>query len=63
MGEPYKKGCKGGEDCSNEEHLCKIAGRKDFDRVRDVVKDSRYFCSKCGRAAHIDKHLCKPLEI
>ncbi len=63
VGEKHKKECKGGEDCSDEKHLCKIAGKKDFNRVRDIVREARYFCMKCGRAAHNNVNLCKPAEI
>jgi len=59
----YDKECKGGKDCKETSHLCKIAGRKDLELVRKLVKDSRFFCRKCGRAAHVPDNLCKPVEI
>jgi hypothetical protein len=27
------------------------------------VRDAKFFCRKCGRAAHEASNLCKPLEI
>ena len=63
MGEKYKKECKGGEDCDSADHLCKVAGKKDLELIRDLVRDARYFCRKCARSAHSDEHLCKPVEI
>lgn len=60
MGDKYKKGCKGGENCHEEGHLCRIAGRKDFALIKNLVKDPRYVCTKCGRAAHSNEHLCRP---
>lgn len=63
MGKKYKNDCKGGEDCHDNNHLCKIAGRKDLNYVRDLVRDSRFVCRKCGRAAHNNANLCKPEEI
>lgn len=63
MGEKKRGDCKGGEDCYNNDHLCKIAGRKDFELVRVLVRDAAYFCRKCGRAANRDARLCKPVKI
>jgi len=63
MGNKYDKDCKGGEDCLDDGHLCKIAGRRDLELVRKFVKDARYFCRKCGRASHSSDNLCKPVEI
>lgn len=55
--------CKGGENCHDKNHLCKVAAKKDIDRIRKIVKDAKYFCKKCGRAAHLEEHLCKPSKI
>ena len=63
MGTDYRKECRGGEDCGDERHLCKIAKNSAPDAVREIIKNARYFCSKCGRSAHNADNLCKPLEI
>ena len=63
MSKKSDKGCKGGEDCHDERHLCKIAGQRDYDLLRKLIKDVRYFCRKCGRAAHDASNLCQPSEI
>ena len=63
MGEKYDKDCKGGEDCHDDGHLCKIAGKKDLELVKKLVKDPGYICRKCGRATHNAENLCKPEEI
>ena len=55
--------CKGGENCHEENHLCKISARKDLDRVKKLVKDAAYFCKHCGRAAHDPENLCDPSKI
>jgi hypothetical protein len=55
--------CKGGKDCHEENHLCKIVIRKEFDRVREIVKDARYYCKNCGRAAYNEANLCKASRI
>ena len=63
MGTKYDKECKGGDDCNKAEHLCKIAKRGDLDQIREVIRDARFFCIKCGRSAHEAGNLCMPLDL
>ncbi len=63
MGNDYKNSCKGGEECRDDRHLCKVSKDNDLERMREIIKDAKYFCKKCGRSAHNAEHLCKPLEI
>jgi hypothetical protein len=63
VGKKYKKPCRDGEDCYDENHLCKIVKRGDLDLIRQLVKDSRFVCSKCGRTAHNVVNLCRPTTI
>ena len=63
MGRRYDKDCPGGNDCYDGAHLCKIAGKKDLELVRKLVKGALYFCRKCGRAALSPDNLCKPEEL
>ncbi len=63
MSKKSGKDCEGGEDCRDERHLCKISGQRDYDLVRELVRDARYFCRKCGRATHNASNLCKPSDI
>ena len=63
MGKHYDSDCKGGEDCSDEKHLCKVLKRNDLDSMRKLVRDAQYICRKCGRAAHDAANLCKPVEL
>jgi len=63
MGTKHSEECKGGEDCHDNMHLCKIVGKKDFDLLRDLVKESMYLCRKCGRTARNELNLCKPEDI
>jgi len=60
MGKGKDKPCKGGEDCNREEHLCRIAKREDIELLRQLAKDARFACHKCGRSAHDEKNLCRP---
>ncbi|MDF1526551.1 MAG: hypothetical protein RRA15_04830 [bacterium] len=55
--------CKGSDSCHEENHMCKIVIRQEFDRVREIVRDSEYYCKLCGRAAHNEANLCKPARI
>jgi len=63
MGKSYERDCKGGEDCTDEAHLCKIAKRGDLERIRELVRGARFFCRKCGRATRDPQNLCKPIDI
>jgi hypothetical protein len=31
-----------------------------LDDLAEIIRDPRFICRKCARAAHRDKHLCKP---
>jgi len=63
MGKGNDRPCRGGEDCNSEDHLCRVAKLEDAELIRQLVKDARFFCRKCGRAAHAEKNLCKPVKI
>jgi hypothetical protein len=47
--------------------LCELIDRKHlkkhFEEYLDLVRDARFVCKKCGRAAHKEKHLCKPAKL
>ena len=63
MGKGKDKPCKGGDDCRSEDHLCRIAKREDMELLRQLVRDARFSCRKCGRSAHDEKNLCKPVKL
>jgi hypothetical protein len=63
MNKKYDKQCMGGDDCKAEEHLCKLARRCEPDQIREIIRDARYFCRKCGRSAHEADNLCKPVDL
>jgi hypothetical protein len=63
MGKKHDKDCSGGEDCLDERHLCKIAKKSGPEKIRNIVKDAKYLCSKCGRAAREEVNLCKPVDL
>lgn len=35
----------------------------EIDKLAQIVCDPRYVCRKCARAAHKEKHLCKPIPL
>ena len=46
-----------------DEKICTISGvgdEIDLDRLRSLIKDSRYICSNCGRSASSAGNLCAP---
>lgn len=63
MGKKYDKECRGGDDCHEEIHLCKIARKSDPDQIREIIKNARFFCRKCGRSAHKAENVCKPVDL
>jgi hypothetical protein len=62
MGKGKDTPCKGGDDCTSEKHLCKVAKRADKEMISQLTRDARYVCRKCGREAHDEANLCKPVK-
>jgi hypothetical protein len=60
-----KKCQKGVVMSEKEKHLCKMKDdiKENFERYRQLVKDARFVCMKCGRVAHDEKNLCKPAPL
>ncbi|MFH1877677.1 MAG: hypothetical protein ABH883_02610 [Candidatus Omnitrophota bacterium] len=63
MGVKYLHACKGSDKCHTENHICQIVARRDMERIKKLVADSKYFCKNCGRAAHEKENLCNPSKI
>jgi hypothetical protein len=63
MGKERERPCRGGDDCDSESHLCKIARGEDPELIRPLVRNALFFCRKCGRAAHDEANLCRPMKI
>jgi len=56
--------CRGGTDCRETHHHCRMVTRRgDPEKLRPLVKDAKYFCKKCGRTAHKNENLCKPATL
>ena len=45
--------------------LCKKKDelKDSLSQYKKLVRDARFICKKCGRAAYDEKNLCKPVEL
>ena len=55
--------CKDENKYHVKNHLCQIIVDRDLDRIKKLVKDAKYYCKNCGRAAHNKGNLCHPSKI
>lgn len=50
-----------------DKKICKLVKedylKDDFKKYKELVKDSKYVCRKCGRTSKKEKRLCKAEEI
>ena len=45
-------------------HLCDMAKRGvDLNLYKALVKDAKFICKKCGRAAAKEENLCEPVPL
>ena len=49
-----------GKDRTLCEWLDKYDLKKHLEAYRELVRDPRFLCKKCGRVARREAHLCKP---
>jgi hypothetical protein len=49
----------------HQQHLCDMceSGRCSLDQVKELVKDSKFLCRKCGRTAVHEENLCEPVPL
>jgi len=51
----------------HEEHLCYLQNigfiESNFDEYKKLVRNPKYVCGNCGRAAAEEKNLCKPTKL
>ena len=40
--------CKGTQNNHDKNHICQIVANRDMGRVKELIKDSKYFCKNCG---------------
>jgi hypothetical protein len=46
-------------------HLCYLAESGDctLEEIKALVKDAKFVCKKCGRAAAAEENLCEPVPL
>ena len=45
-------------------HLCDMAKRGvDLNLYKELVKDAKFICKKCGRVAAKEENLCEPVQL
>ena len=59
MMKTVKGPCKGGDDCTDQEHLCKIEKRHDTALLAELMRTPEFLCRKCGRKARSAANLCR----
>jgi len=49
----------------HQKHLCYLAERGDCSlaEIKLLVKDAKFICKKCGRAAVAEENLCEPVAL
>ncbi len=54
------------QTCCGEDKLCALTCcpcSLDLEKIKTIVKDSKFICKVCGRAANSEKNLCQPVPI
>ncbi len=54
-----KNNCKG----SHSGHLCVLASKEEFDKVKELAANPKFICFNCGRVAECDSNLCNPMAM
>ena len=49
----------------HQKHLCYLAesGESTLEEVKALVKDAKFVCKVCGRAAATEENLCEPVPL
>jgi len=55
----------GGKPCAGDhlQHICKLAEDGKLEDIKQLVKDTKYICENCGRAANAEENLCSPIDV
>ena len=51
--------CKG----DHSGHLCVLVSEEQMDKVKELVRNPKFICFNCGRAADSDGNLCNPMPL
>jgi hypothetical protein len=54
-----------GPHIGHKMHLCEMAaeGRVTLEQMKSMVKDAKFICKNCGRAAAREENLCDPVPL
>jgi hypothetical protein len=47
----------------HKDHMCEFAKHHGVDDMRVRVKDAKFICEVCGRAANSKDYLCRPTKL
>jgi hypothetical protein len=47
----------------HEGHLCVLAGKELFERIKEITRNPEYICFNCGRVADCADNLCNPMPL
>ena len=51
----------------HDDHLCYLVNmgyiESSFNDYKELVRDAKFVCQKCGRSANSDENLCRPVKI
>jgi hypothetical protein len=47
----------------HKEHMCEYAKHHSVEQMRERVRDAKFICEVCGRAANNKDYLCRPVDL
>lgn len=47
----------------HDQHLCELRKKLNLGEYKDLLREAKYFCQHCGRAAKNSGNLCFPEKI
>ncbi len=49
---------------NHDEHMCMLLAKKtDVEALKPIVRDAKFICKNCGRAAAEAERLCAPVAL
>ncbi len=51
--------CKG----DHKGHLCVLVSEEKLEEVKELIREPKYICFNCGRAAKAAENLCNPMPL
>jgi hypothetical protein len=44
-------------------HLCVLASKDQFEKIKQLTRNPEYICFNCGRVADCKENLCNPMAL